>query len=195
MGSAEDIRPAAGTILDVDPVLVRELLKQHSVTEGVAVVGLRGYVNAFPGASQQPGQNLIGKYDDVLCLVTPDGVRAFLGNTDPTSLITQRAVLQPGRYRYQRGIHGITREKGKQYPAWVQAGPVTIRRMQAGGTMSAELSGQWIGCNIHKGSWTTTGSAACQTVVPEKWDEFDGVLESALRAAAQQQFWYVLREV
>jgi hypothetical protein len=33
---------------------------------------------------------------------------------------------------------------------------------------------QWIGCNIHDGAWTTTGSAACQTVVPERWREYVG---------------------
>lgn len=170
---------------------LRDILAAHKVTEGVAVVGIRGYVDHFPDPAARG--NIIGKYDDVICIVTPTQCRTFLGNTDPSRTLPQRAVLECGRYRYMRGIHGITRPKEKRYWAWVQAGPVDIRRIgNDGKTPGPPIKGQWIGCNIHKGSWTTTGSAGCQTIIPEKWKEFDDMLLSALKAAAQDKFWYVL---
>lgn len=171
---------------------LRAVLERYAVTEAVAVVGIRGYVQQFKESTS--GGNIIGKYDDVLCIVTPEECRTFLGNTDPSRTIPDRAILQAGyRFRYMRGTHGITGPVEKRRPAWVQAGPVVIRRYQGDGkTLGPPLKGQWIGCNIHDGSWTTTGSAACQTVVPERWKEFDSMLESALRRNAQEKFWYVL---
>lgn len=184
------LRPADGLVA-VPEQHLRAVLAAYDVTEGVAVVGIRGYTKQFTGA--ESGGNLIGVYDDVICLVTPTSVHTYLGNTDPSTMVTGRAVLEAGkRYRYTRGIHGITKAKEKQYLAWVQAGPVRIRRQLADGTMSDPRDGQWIGCNIHKGGWSTTASAACQTIAPEHWDTFDRKLDLALKAAAQSQFWYVL---
>lgn len=190
MDAQSDIRPERA-FTPVAEDRLRRVLAQYDVTEGVAVVGIRGEINHFQAAEHTA--NLIGVYDDVLCIVTPTAVHTFLGNTDPTRTIKDRAILQDGhRYRYMRGTHGITREKAKRYQAWVQAGPVIIRRFKEDGGLTEEIKGQWIGCNIHKGSWTTTGSAACQTIVPEKWEEFDGTLLQALKAVAQDKFWYVL---
>jgi hypothetical protein len=160
------------------------------VTEAVVVVGIRGYVKNIAGA--ETGKNLLGVYDDAICIITPTTSHTFLGNTDPSRTILERAVLQPGKYRYTRGIHGVTGPIEKRRPAWVQASGVTIRRFDASGVLGPELPQQWIGCNIHDGSVTTTGSAGCQTIVPEQWPTFDSVLEAALKAAAQTQFWYLL---
>ena len=169
---------------------LRSVLEAYKVTELVAVVGIRGYVKQFAQATA--GGNLIGVYDDAICLVTPQECVTFLGNTDPSRTIDGRAILQAGyRYRYTRGIHGITGPKERQRPAWVQAGPVVIRRYK-NGVLGPIIEGQYIGCNIHNGSWTTTGSAACQTIVPERWKAFDSKLEAALKAVAQTQFWYIL---
>lgn len=184
------IRPLT-PLVDLDAGRARELLRLAGVTDGVALLGLRGYVSATtPDPSDR---NQYGVYDDALVLVTPDGVTTYLGNTDPSTLVPNRAVLQPGKYRYKRGTHNITKEKAKQYPAWVQAGGVNIKRAAKDGrTLGELLKGQWIGCNIHNGSWTTTGSAACQTVVPEQWKAFDAALAAALKAHNQDAFWYVL---
>lgn len=184
------IRPGEA-IAPVPDNHLRAVLQAHDVTEAVAVVGIRGYVQQF--AASEAGGNLTGVYDDVLCIVTPEECKTFLGNTDPSRTIPNRAILQPGhRYRYVRGIHGITGPKERQRPAWIQAGPVIIRRFQEGGVLGPELTGQWIGGNIHDGSWTTTGSAGCQTVAPEQWRDFDHYLEDALRRNAQSAFWYIL---
>lgn len=185
--SAESIR--ASSHAQVPENVLRLQLSTHDITEGVAVVGTRGFYKSIAGA--ESGKNLIGAYDDAISIVTPQRCRTFLGNTDPSRTIKDRAILQLGRYRYVRGMHGITGDHPR--PAWVQAGPVVIRRFEEDGvTLGPELKDQWIGCNIHDGSQTTTGSAGCQTMVPERWQEFDGMLEEALRLAAQPQFWYVL---
>lgn len=181
--------------LEVTPVPdnhLRAVLVEFDVTEAVAVVGIRGYVKQF--AQSESGKNLIGVYDDVLCIVTPQECLTYLGNTDPSRTIKDRAILvAPQKSRYTRGIHGITGPVEKRRPAWIQAGGVTIQRFQGDGkTLGPVLKNQWIGCNIHDGAWTTTGSAACQTVVPERWKQFDSTLEAALKAAAQHQFWYIL---
>lgn len=186
---------------DVTPVPenhLREVLKVFGVLDAVAVVGIRGYVKQF--RESVSGGNIIGKYDDVLCVVTPKACTTFLGNTDPTRLIKDpktglgRAVLEAGnKFLYTRGIHGITGPKERRRPAWVQAGPVIIRRYDdKTNELGPVLTGQWIGCNIHDGGWSTTGSAACQTVAPERWKVFDSMLDKALQAAAQSKFWYVL---
>lgn len=186
---------------EVTPVPVehlRAVLKQFGVDEAVAAVGIRGYVKQFKEATT--GGNLIGKYDDVICIVTPEECRTFLGNTDPSKLITDpttglgRAQLTvPQKVRYTRGIHGITRPKDQQRLAWIQSSPVSIRRWDEKlKDWGPVIVNQWIGCNMHDGSWTTTGSAACQTIVPERWKEFDTMLDSALKRHAQSKFWYVL---
>lgn len=192
----EPIRPP-NPVTPVPDGHLRAVLQYFGVVESVAVVGIRGYVQDFKEST--PGGNLVGRYDDVLCLVTPTKCSTYLGNTDPSRLIVDpvthkgRAVMEAGhKYRYVRGIHGIERPKDKQRMAWVQAGPINIRRATVNGELGSLLTGQYIGCNIHDGGWTTTSSAGCQTVVPEKWHEFDSTLEQALKTAAQHQFWYIL---
>lgn len=191
------IRPAAA-ITPVPENHLRAVLQAFDVTELVATVGIRGYVQQF--AESKPGGNIIGKYDDAICIVTPDECRTFLGNTDPSRLIKdpetglgRAQLVAPQKVRLTRGIHGITRPKKYQRLAWIQSSPVTIRRWDVvKEDWGSEVSGQWIGCNLHDGSWTTTGSAACQTVAPEQWKQFDIMLEEALRKYAQDKFWYVL---
>lgn len=181
------IRPTTHT--PVPENVLRLQLATHGVTEGVAVVGTRGFYKSLAGA--ETGKNLIGVYDDAISIVTPKECRTFLGNCDPSRTIADRMILEAGhKFRYVRGKHGITGDHPRD--AWVQAGPVILRRFQPDGSLGPELKDQWVGCNIHDGSQTTTGSAGCQTIVPEEWKDFDGMLEEALRLAAQHQFWYIL---
>jgi hypothetical protein len=185
----DSIRPTV--TVEVPENHLRAVLAGFDITEAVAVVGNRGHTKSIAGG--ESGKNLIGVYDDPICIITPDKILTYPGNTDPSRTIPGRAILTaPQKIRYTRGIHGITGPKEKQRPAWIQASGVTIQRFQEDGTLGPVLKNQWIGCNIHDGGLGTTGSAACQTVVPERWKEFDKTLDDALRAAAQTQFWYVL---
>lgn len=180
------IRPTTHTPVPAN--VLHLALNGHGITEGVAVVGIRGFYKSLNGA--ETGKNLTGVYDDAISIVTPTECRTFIGNCDASRSIEGRAVLQLGKYRYQRGMHGVTSDHPRL--AWIQSSGVTIKRLQADGSLGPELKDQWIGLNIHDGSQTTTGSAGCQTIVPEEWKDFDTMLENALKAAAQTQFWYVL---
>jgi hypothetical protein len=186
--SANSIRPTRDIEVPENHLLA--VLAVHKVTEPVAVVGVRGFTKSI--ANAESGENLTGVYDDAICIITRFKTLTFPANTDPSRTVTGRAVLMPGRYRYTRGVHGITGPKEKQRPAWVQHSGVTIRRYQENGQLGPVVTGAWIGLNIHDGSITTTGSAGCQTIVPERWKDFDTALEEALKAEHQDAFWYVL---
>jgi hypothetical protein len=182
------IRPTQD--IEVPENHLRVVLELNKVTDPVAVVGVRGFTKSI--ANAQSGENLTGVYDDAICIVTRWKSITFAGNTDPSRKVAGRAVLMPGKYRYTRGIHGITGPAEKRRPAWVQHSGVTIRRYDDKGQLGPQVTGAWIGLNIHDGSLTTTGSAGCQTVVPERWQDFDTALAEALKAEHQDAFWYVL---
>lgn len=144
----------------------------------IAVVGIRGYGKQFRDATS--GGNLIGKYDDAICVVTPTTSRTFLGNTDPTYAVKDgvgRAQLTvPQVFDMAPGIHGKSKPAAEQRIAFCPvdgtAGGVSIVRYAADGTIGPVLKGQHIGSNLHDGAITTTGSLACQTVAPEDWMPF-----------------------
>lgn len=195
--TGDAIRPAHA-VTPVPENHLRAVLQAHNITERVAVVGIRGYVQQF--AESGAGKNLTGVYDDVICVVSDRECRTFLGNTDPSRLIVDpttrlgRAILVTDqKIRYVRGIHGLhSLPPDRQRQAWLQSSGATIRRWQADGSWGPEIKDQYIGANIHDGSISTTGSAGCQTLPPELWKEFDALLDAELRAAAQTQFYYCL---
>lgn len=164
---------------------LREILAGRYVTDKVAVVAIRGYYRDSMG---KPGQNDRGIYDDALFIVSPDYFRAFNGNTDPSVARKGIATLVPGLYRYLPGIHGISRPKAQQYPAFRQHTAVTVARDGGG-----KESGQF-GINIHRGSRNSTSSEGCQTIHPDQWEEFRGALNRELAQYGQRTFPYLLIE-
>lgn len=155
---------------------LRAVLAAHQIQLGgatpVAVVGIEGFYKSLAGADT--GKNLIGVYDDAICVVTPATSLTFVGNTDPTRGIEGRAKVQHGAWEMGPVIHHRTRPPAERRLAFGQMVGVTLRRYLADGTLGPELHNQYIGWNLHDGSITTTGSEACQTVVPERWPEFFG---------------------
>lgn len=162
----------------------------------VRLLGVRGYYRDTMGAK---GKNDRGIYDDAICLVTPDAYGTFNANTDPS--VTRRgvAVLRTGTWLYKIGMHGLSKprhpsgaldwvENGYQYRALVQAGPVTVMRDGVGADTG------WFGINIHRGSYSTTSSLGCQTIWPDQWSEFIGMVRGALKGAGQSVVPYVLMD-
>ncbi len=166
-----------------------EILAAHGVTDQVAVLSVRGYYNDSMG---KPGVNDRGIYDDAMFIVTPRFYLAVNANTDPSRFGVNAKigkglpVLQPGVYRYKKGLHGINR--GNPYPAFVQAEKVLVIR--DGGKQERD----WIALNIHKGSFNSTSSEGCQTVYPTQWDEFQQALYRELDFYKQATFPYCLIE-
>lgn len=163
---------------------VEELLRSHGITDGFALVGIRGFFKAMG----DPGRNDRRVYDDALILITPSGYMTWNANVDPSKHQPGIASLKPGKYLYRVGIHGVSRPKAEQYEAFVQAGPVTVRR--DGGK---EETG-WFGINIHKGGRSTTSSLGCQTLPPLQWPAFRALLKEQLKRHKRAVFPYLLVE-
>lgn len=199
------------------PVLTRDkaILIADNLLEGekVFLLGIRGFIDPAKG-------NKRGVYDDAVFLVTEDGVEGFTFNTDPSVDRKGIAVLQPGKYAYTQGLHGVHHldtkndlddrvlyntliahhkdvdsDKGKlTYWAFRQAGPVLLLR---DGKTTPETDGwpsnpAWI--DIHRGGVNTTSSEGCQTVLPDEWLELRDKGYAAMDKNAMHQISYILVE-
>ena len=164
--------------------------KAGNTTDKVFLLGIRGF-------GEPVQENRRGIYDDAIFLVTPETTLGFNANTDPS--ITRRgiAVLQPGKYQYRQGLHGIHHlnlllpgdkalynellSTGKNLPAipgrimpyWAfrQAGPVTVLRDGAADPETKKDIECWPWIDIHRGGYKTTSSEGCQTIHPDQWPE------------------------
>lgn len=157
------------------------------------VCGVRGYYKDTMG---KPGVNDRGIYDDALFIVSAgdDTYASFNGNTDPsayrkgkgTGAAKGMASLKPGLYHaHQLGLH-----RGK-YMALIQTGgPLTVIR---DGTPDYEDTG-WFGINIHHGGYNTTSSLGCQTIHPDQWAGFIGLVQTLMHSHKQSVMPYILVE-
>lgn len=168
----------------IDRRAVDRILARAKVVDPVALVGLRG----FEVRMGSPGNDR-GIYDDAIVLVSANGLVAFNANTDPSIRRKHVAVLAPGKWAYKIGTHGLSRPPEQRYEALVQAAPVTVIRDQEGPDTG------WFGINIHRGSYGGTSSLGCQTIWPDQWPSFIGLVKSELRRAGQKTLPYVLEEV
>lgn len=169
----------------LDRNAVEQILHNAKVTAAVAIVGIRGYYRRTMG---DPGGNDRGIYDDALFIISPSAFVTFNGNVDPSVHRRAIAVLQPGVWKYRVGIHGLSKPASQRYKALVQAAPVTVLRDGTG------YDTGWFGINIHRGGFTTTSSAGCQTLPPAQWPSFITLIESELKRAGQTIVPYVLTE-
>lgn len=161
----------------IEQALITQTLQRHSVTDKVALLGVRGFF------SNKNERNL---YDDAIHLSSPTCRILFRANCDPSLFKKGIASLSPGVWRYKVGTHGVSRPKEQQYIALVQAEPVTVERDEG----KAETG--FFGINIHKGGWRQTGSEGCQTIHPEDWFAFLECVRMQLRYYAQGTIPYVL---
>lgn len=167
---------------------VAEIINAAGITAAVVIFAARGFYRDSMGA---PGRNDFGIYDDAAYVYSPHALVAFNFNTDPSrggfnaKVGKPMAVLKPGTYTYQIGMHKAGRPGAHR--ALIQAGPVTVLRG------AAEEAG-WFGINIHRGGTTTTSSEGCQTVPPSQWDAFLALVESEMRRAGVRTVAYHLRE-
>lgn len=153
-----------------------------TVTSPAAILGMRGYYsNTFA-----PAGNNVGVYDDALFVVSPNTHTSFNANVDPSRLKTGVARLKSGVWYYRLGTHNISKEKSRQYPALVQAAPVTVFRHEKGDDTG------WFGINIHRGGNSTTSSLGCVTLPPSQWDAFYALVKVEMGRANLTNIPFVL---
>jgi lysozyme len=174
-------RPKAGFCQIVD---LAEGVMGNALPE-VFVVGVRGYYLDTMGAAGSNDRNL---YDDALFVVSGDCFGGFNANTDPSAFKYGIASLIAGVHWYRPGNHGISRPGGG-YPAFRPATPDEALPVMRDGKAGKS---DGIAINIHRGGYTTTSSAGCQTIHPEQWDEFHAMLTKALTQARAKKFPYIL---
>lgn len=188
----------------LSPATYRQLSEwtRGQVDEPAYVIGLRGckIQNQESGAKLISAKNTHGFYNDVIVLMVPKwGVGfASLGTVDPGEYYTANpmqprgcAHLVNGVYRYKCGLHA-------RHKAFVQAGPVRIRRdRNRNGIIDAEeltiIDTGYFAINIHagglygkssRGVWHPIGrwSAACLNIADfgdwnsPRWREFRDTL-------------------
>lgn len=141
----------------------------------VALLAVRGY---YKKKGPRPKLNDINIYDDGLFVWSMNGCYSFNANTDPSVTRPGVATLKPGVWQYRLGTHNISKAKKFQYPALVQAAPVTVIRQGEG-----EDTG-WFGVNIHRGGRTTTSSLGCVTLPPDgNWEAFYALTKTEMSRA------------
>jgi lysozyme len=186
-----------------------EVRQQFSAfTDTVFLLGRRGYYRDSMG---EKGQNDINIYDDAICLVTPQRCVPYNANTDPSREHKGVALLQPGRWLYRLGIHGLSRPIEQQYGALVQAGSVIVKRSGTENIILGEPTDRWhkdygyslgnglwrgdnFAINIHKGSRTTTSSEGCQTIHPSQWGDFIEKVKATMAFYSLDRIPYILTE-
>jgi lysozyme len=146
-------------------------LKQKGIDKQAPfIVGVRGYYKNDMG---KRGANDRGIYDDAIFVIEKNLMFSFNANTDPSrygmnSKINKGlANLQEGEYLYKIGIHGLSKDKSKQYEALVQQSTVEVKR-----DVTGQEEDGYFGINIHKGGFNSTSSEGCQTIHPSQWQEF-----------------------
>lgn len=161
------------------------ILREHGITDGFGLLGVRGYYLRSMGAVDR---NDRGIYDDAIMLLSPEAYVTFNANCDPSIHRKHIATLEPGVYQYKLGIHGVNKPKPRQYQALVQAGPVTVARDEEGAQTG------YFGINIHRGSYNSTSSEGCQTVHPSQWEAFIALVRQELKRMDSIRIPYALIE-
>lgn len=135
-------------------------------------LAMRGYYRDSMG---RKGMNDLNIYDDAFFLSSPEVFASYNANADPERYGINRnirkpyAALEPGVWLYKPGIHHPS--KPSRYAAFIQAGPVTVRRRPREGDEGYVETG-YFGINVHRGVRTRTSSEGCLTIWPDQWPAF-----------------------
>lgn len=175
------------------PRTTAELYLRRAGVAGPALLGRRGYYRDSMGV---PGVQERGIYDDAIMLVTPTAFVTYNANCDPSRHRKGIANLKAGLWSYRLGIHGLSKPKSRQYPALVQAAPVTVLRddPEDADRDGPEPDTGWFGINIHRGGYTTTSSEGCQTIYPDQWAAFFEAVKAEMKRHGLRAIPYLLTE-
>lgn len=154
----------------------------------VLVIGIRGY---FRDSVGKAGQNDLGVWDDAV-LVYENGTlrKTFNGNTDPSKVNADLAMLDTGIYQFYKGIHRSRISAFRAYPEGVR---LKCKRQNSKGVWYES----WCSAiNFHDGGLNDTWSAGCQTVINQgvhrQFIEFRTLVYSLMDASKLKTFTYLL---
>ena len=156
----------------------------------IYIVAIRGYYRDSMG---DKWVNDRGIYDDAIFILDhASKIRSFNANTDPSRIRAGwgfagkkgMASLCEGIWMYKVGLH-----RGR-YKALRQAEAVRVLRDGRGGA-NYEHRG-WFGINIHRGGVRGTSSLGCQTIPPDQWPEFIGLVRSLMKEHKRKTIPYIL---
>lgn len=170
-----------------------ELLAPHGiflVDHPVIALGIRGGLS-------KTGKNTVGGFDDLLGILTGELCEGFTGNTDPSTEVLGRANLIVGVHWFKPGFHHP--DTPKQYPAFVQDGPITVKRFQTEAVPvgTNDSRGECLGGGLWTGEFAihlhdsmgenTTGSEGCITLIKHEWPPFHTLLFDELVKTAPEE--------
>lgn len=186
------------------PTLDREAALQYLGAYGVFLVDCPVIALGIRGGLEKGRPNAVGSFDDLMAIVTGDVCEGFTGNTDPSTEIPGRANLVTGLHRFKQGLHHPGTPQ--QYPAFVQDGPILVKRwLTVDTTLAGTIDpqrGEYRGAGLWKGDFAihihnamgenTTGSEGCQTIIKHEWDEYHALLAGELARHYLVSFPYLL---
>lgn len=199
-----------------NPTLTLEECQQLAASKGITdkaiLIGLRWKQSVY-------GEK--DAYTDTLILLTPEGIQTWKLNTLPTKWSPGMACLQPGVWKFRKGIHGmhhldlenssedkdayqyLLNHVGEDHPdpkyaltywAGREVPPMTVVRNGEPGTHTDSLSNPfWI--DLHHGGLYTTSSEACQTVPVPVWHQVRDAFFGAMDKYNQSEIDYILEVV
>jgi len=138
---------------------LRRILVANNVDQSVlSVIAIRGFHLDSMGVK---GKNDRMMYDDAHFIVWPDGVAAYVGNTDPNGYRKGRGFgAEKGMAMVKAGIHIYGTGKHKGTLAFRQCEKFTVIRDGIDGDYE-DLG--WHATNWHAGGNVFTSSLGCQT--------------------------------
>lgn len=200
----------------MNPTLTHEqaidLAGSKGVTEKAVLIGLRSKKSVY---GEQDA------YTDTLGLLTPDGYTEYKLNTLPTKWSPGMACLQPGVWKFRKGIHGmhhldlehnaedkaayewLLAHPGQDHPnskysltywAGREIPPMTVVRNGHAGTESDCAAAPFF-IDLHHGGVNTTSSEACQTVPIAIWHTVRAAFFDAMDKYQQTEIPYILELV
>lgn len=200
----------------MNPTLTHEqaldLVGSKGVAEKAVLIGLRSKSSVY-------GEK--DAYTDALGLLTPDGYTEWKLNTLPTKWEPGMACLQPGVWKFRKGIHGmhhldldhnaedkaayqwLLAHVGQDHPdpkyalsywAGREIPPMTVIRNGRAGTETDSAAAPFF-IDLHHGGINTTSSEACQTVPITIWHEVRAAFFGAMDKYQQTEMPYVLELV
>lgn len=161
-------------------------LVNHYFSDGlpkILIVGIRGYFDK----TIAPEGNNFNAWDDAF-LVYENGtlLKTFNGNTDPTKLRSDDAMLDTGIYQFSKWKHngrvwGLT-----AHPRGIK---LKCKRQNSKGNWYSSLC-KYI--NFHDPVGWTTGSEGCQTLPQPQYDEFRDLVYALMRKYGSETITYLL---